>query len=170
MFGKDIFNEQLVARKPNKKDTYKKIGIIILLIITIVIVINIPAIRAFNLSITMALVILVFFIFKRMNIEYEYIFTNGDLDIDKIINRNKRKSILSINVREFKIMAPINSKDYNKELNAYDKKYDFSSGEISDATYVVIYNKEHKRIRMIFEPNEQLLKAIKSYIPRTVKK
>lgn len=29
--------------------------------------------------------------FRNLNVEYEYVFVNGDLDIDKIMNKARRK-------------------------------------------------------------------------------
>lgn len=37
---------------------------------------------------------------KKLNIEYEYLATNGDLDIDMIVGREKRKRLLSLNCRQ----------------------------------------------------------------------
>ena len=37
---------------------------------------------------------------KKLEIEYEYTFTNGELDIDKIIAQRKRKRLISFNVNQ----------------------------------------------------------------------
>ncbi|HBB72640.1 MAG TPA: hypothetical protein DCZ71_08580 [Ruminococcus sp.] len=38
---------------------------------------------------------------QGMQIEYEYTFTNGELDIDKIIAKKRRREMLTVNVRAF---------------------------------------------------------------------
>lgn len=65
-----------------------------------------------NFSIPAIVVTLVFgglaygcFVAKNnQRIEYDYTFTNGILDIAKVINNSKRKRLLSTNVREFEII------------------------------------------------------------------
>jgi len=169
MFGKDIFNEQLVVRQPTKKDLFKKIGLVILLIVILGLLVSLPSLIRFMPYIVVVLIVILVVLFKRMNIEYEYIFTNGELDIDKIINKSKRKSVVSIHVNRFKIMAPIMNKDYEKDLASYTKLYDFSSGQVSESTYGVIYEIGDQRVKMIFEPNEKMFKAIRRYIPKSIK-
>ncbi len=166
----DVFNEQLIARQPNKKDFLKKVGIIIAGVVLILVAMMIEAITAFILPIIIIIGFLVFHFNRRLNLEFEYIFTNGDLDVDKILYKTKRKHVLSVNVKDFITMVPLSNKEYEHEVSRYTKFYDFSSGTINENTYGVIYEHGKERIKLIIEPNEQLFKAIKAYIPRVIKK
>lgn len=100
--------------------------------------------------------------------EFEYVFTSGDLDIDKIFNKNKRKRFITVDVRKFEIMAPVDSKDHARELSNYQKIVDCSSGIKKENTYAAMVVRDGKREKLILEPNEKMLKAIKKYIPRKV--
>lgn len=93
---------------------------------------------------------------KELNREYEYAYTNGALDIDVIMNREKRKNVFSGMVSEFEIMAHIDDKEH---LALYDKLpiSDFSSGEVLGNTYVFVTTYKGKRKKFIFEPREDIL-------------
>lgn len=166
----DVFNEQLVARQPNQKDLIQKIGIGAGGALLIFVALSVQVLMGFIIPIIAAIVVGVVFLLRRYNIEYEYVFTNGDLDIDKIINKSKRKNAMSISVRSFETMVPVANKDYEREVSHFTKLYDFSSGTVKDNTYAVIFDKDKERVKMIFEPDEHMFKAIRSYIPRIVKK
>lgn len=166
----DVFNEQLVARRPNQKDMLQKIGIGAGGAVLIFLALNIQALMAFIIPIVVVVIAGIVFLFRRYNIEYEYVFTNGDLDIDKIINKSKRKNAISVSVRSFTTMVPMANKDYEREVSNFTKLYDFSSGTVKENTYAVIFDKNKEHVKMIFEPDEQMFKAIRTYIPRIIKK
>ncbi len=166
----DVFNEQLVARRPNQKDLLQKIGIGVAGAVLIFLGMNVPALMSFVVPIIAVVIVGVVFLFRRYNIEYEYVFTNGDLDIDKIINKSKRKNALSVSVRSFATMVPVANKDYEKEVSNFTKLYDFSSGTVKENTYAVIFDRDKEHVKMIFEPDEQMFKAIRNFIPRIIKK
>ena len=44
---------------------------------------------------------------RLQNIEYEYIVTNGELDVDKIMGRSKRKRLVTADARNFEVFAPM---------------------------------------------------------------
>ena len=166
----DVFNEQLVSRKSNQKDLIQKIGIGAAGALIIFVAMSIPLLQSFLLPIVAVVAVGVVFLFRRYNIEFEYVFTNGDLDVDRIINKSRRKHALSVNVRSFETMVPVNKKEYENEVSRFTKLYDFSSGVVSDTTYAVIFEQDKQRVKMIFEPNEQMFKAIRTFVPRVVKK
>jgi len=166
----DVFNEQLVARKPNQKDLLKKVGIVGVGIILIFVALTIDFLMAFIVPVIVIVVVGVVFFMRRYNIEYEYVFTNGDLDIDRITNKSRRKQVLSISVKSFETMVPAMSKNYDNEISRFTKVFDFGSGTITDQTYIVIFEQDKERVKMIFEPNDQMFKAIRAYIPRIIKR
>lgn len=101
------------------------------------------------------------YMFTRLNVEYEYVFVDGQLDFDKIIGKSKRKHVLRINFEQVEIMAPTNS----NSLNSFNKMKldvkDFSSGDSGAKTYTIIVSKESVKLKIIFEPNEKMIKCIK---------
>ena len=96
----DFYSEQLEAKKSGSSETAKKIliGVLTALVAAFLFLIII-----FPLS--LLLVGLVFYggyyLMTGIDTEYEYILTNGDLDIDKITGKRKRKRLLSTKIGHF---------------------------------------------------------------------
>ena len=168
----DVFKEQLVKREKNGKDTMKKIGIIIGALVLIIILSMIPFIIRLGLLLPLIVVIgwLAIFFIRRLNQEFEYVFTNGELDIDRIYNKSKRKRALSIDVRSIHVLINAKHPDYQQETNNIKETFDFSSGIETDNLYAAVLDHDGKRTKLLMEPNDTLLDAIKMYIPRKVKK
>ncbi len=164
----DIFVEQLVERKKDSKSRMKKIALIIGGIILTFLSFEF----LFSLSFILIALIwfMVYFFYVRENVEYEYSFTSGELDIDKIMNRSKRKHMLTVDVREFEIMVKKNLENDYRELNNFTKSYDYSSGEINENVYIAVFRKDKERVKLTFEPNEKTLNSIRMYIPNKVKR
>jgi len=166
----DIFNEQLVERKQNMTDNLKKITILAGGVLFLAVAFLIPGLRSLIYVILIGIIFAMVILLRRFNVEYEYIFTNGELDIDRITNKSKRKRVLSVHVDNFSIMVPISNKDYGKDVEKYSKLYDVSSGILQENTYAAIFDKDSKKNKLIFEPNEKMFDAIRAYIPRKIKK
>lgn len=162
----DVFNEQLVKKKNTLKDNMLRVAIIIGALVIIAICLAIKFLVGFIFPITIAVILGAVWLIRRLNIEYEYVFTSGELDIDKILNRNKRKHFLTIDIKKVEIMAPIDSKEHERELSNYEKIVDCSSGVKNKNTYAAMIVRNGKREKLIIEPNEKMLNAFKKYIPR----
>ena len=106
------------------------------------------------------------FLFGRMNVEYEYVYYEGDLDIDRITNKSSRKKMFTASVKDMDVIAPTNS----QELLGYQhlKVIDYSTGEAGNKTYELVTKKGSEKVRVRFEPKEEMLEAMKSIAPRKV--
>ncbi|MBN2221630.1 MAG: hypothetical protein JW708_05425 [Vallitaleaceae bacterium] len=168
----DVFKEQLVKKKGNSKDLLAKSGLVLAGVVLIFALGFIPVIGELGLyPILFAVIIWLEFIFlRRFNVEFEYVFTNGELDIDKIYNRSKRKHALSVDVKSFTVMVNMKMNNAKGEMGDFSKTLDFSSGEVNENTYAAIFEDNGIKTRLIFEPNETLFDAIRTYIPRKIKK
>jgi len=162
-----IYKEQIVKRQNNSVDKLKKVGVVIIGIILTAV--GTMFFQQFGVFIALGIVYGIYYMFQRFDVEYEYVFTNGDLDIDKIFAKAKRKKGLAINVKQFEIMAAVKDKQYERQVERADKVLDFSKGQVLDSTYVAIFSKDGKRTKLIFDPNEVLLESIKQYIPNKLK-
>ncbi|MGB3990621.1 MAG: DUF6106 family protein, partial [Acetivibrionales bacterium] len=114
----DIFMEKLVTRKKTLTDHLITAGIIIAAALLIMVVLSIPILAQLGLSLIVAagIAYLGYRLITSRNIEYEYIVTNGDLDIDVIISKRKRKRIFSANCREFDIVSPVKSSHFDQSV------------------------------------------------------
>ncbi|MCL2240556.1 MAG: DUF6106 family protein [Defluviitaleaceae bacterium] len=160
----DVFKEQIIKRKPTAKD-----AIFRFLLITAAALIFILAlffVQGFGPIIGFAAGFGAWFAMSYLNVEYEYIFTNGDLDIDIIYNRARRKRLFSGHVNNFEVMCHVEDKVHIGELSGAQETRDFSSGEVNENTYAFLTTHNSKRIKVIIEPNEKMLKAIGTILTR----
>ncbi len=103
------------------------------------------------------------------NIEYEYTYYDGDLHIAKIINKAKRKNLADFNMDEVITIAPKGDRSVYKYENDKSAKYkDYSSGDKSAKVYELIYKSDNGICRYEFEPDEEMLQAIRVKYPHAV--
>jgi len=166
----DTFMEKLVTKKKTIADHLITAGIVLASILLIMIVLMIQILQELGISLILAVAIgyLGYRLLTSRNVEYEYIVTNGDLDIDKIISRRKRKRIFSANCKEFEIVAPVKSDSYKRSAQDVKNKIDASSSIDSEDAWFVLLNYKGEKTVVIFEPDERMLKNFKIYIPRKV--
>ena len=111
-------------------------------------------------------------LFRAFNVEYEYIATNGAIDIDRITARSKRKRLHSFDAKAIELLARVNDPDHKGEFDSvsYRTKLDFSSGAVSDRTLFCVYNdKEGGRTRLVWEPNDKIIEQFRQLVPSKVK-
>lgn len=166
----EMFLEQMVKRGTKQKDLQVRIAIVICgLIICIV-----PSL--FSLVVTyyvtpvllMLVALIVWIMWRRVAKEYEYIFTNGNLDVDVIYGQSTRQHLLGFDCRQCQMIVPANSKRYEHQIyeGKYDKTIYACPGKVEENTYVILVREKEKNYRIFFEPNERLKNAIKEYSPK----
>ena len=109
-------------------------------------------------------------IFRNTDIEYEYQFFSGQLDVDVIYGKKKRKRAKRFEMKKIEVLAPMNSDKlaYYRENNKL-KVVDYSSGYPNREKYVfVIPGDEGVVQKVIFEPTEEMVNAIRQYVPSKV--
>ncbi len=108
-----------------------------------------------------------YFIYLNADLEYEYLYVDKELTVDKIMAKSKRKRMATFDMTKMEILAPIYSHHLDSYKNRKDKVMDFSSGEVKqpEARYAFFYD---GRTQVIIEPNEELYKAIMMIAPRKV--
>ncbi len=106
-----------------------------------------------------------YFVTMNSSIEYEYLYLDKEITVDKIMNKTKRKKVAVYELDKIEIMAPIKSYHLDDYKNRTAKLTDVSRGfeDKPDRRYVFFYNGTDK---VIFEPNEAFVKAVKNVSPR----
>jgi len=160
----DVFKEQLVKRKPTLKDTAIK-GCLVAVVI-LIFLISFLFLAGFAIIVTAIAGFGAAFLMSYLNVEYEYIFTNGELDIDAVYNRSRRKRLFSGNVKDFDIMAHIDDKVREGDFSGAQETKDYSSGVPGPDSYAFLAVIKGKRTKVIIEPNEKMLKAIANTMTR----
>ncbi len=100
----DIFIEQLVKKNREAKDYLVIVGGIIAALLVVYILgslmLAVPYVGFVIFIVVCGLIYLLYNLITSVNMEYEYAFTNGDFDVDAIINLKKRKRLTELNARE----------------------------------------------------------------------
>ena len=160
----DFMTEQLVERRTTADTMLKKAGLIALTVfVGFATMMFIPQFMVFAV---MIMIVLDVFLFNRMNLEYEYSYFGGDITIAKIFNKQSRKTLISVNMKDVDIIAPTES----AELRPYGqlKTLYCSSCEPHKKTYTMVTKQKEQKVKVIFEPNEELIKGLRMAAPRKV--
>ncbi len=159
----DIFIEQIVSKKPSAKDTAGKIGIGTLsVLVSIALFLLLGTI---GILLAVACIYLGFYLSSNFDVEYEYIITNGEIDIDKIIAKRKRKRLVTVKASAFERFGLL------KEAPPADESTKIvASGFVSESDYYADFrHSKFGQVRLIFSPDEKSLEAIKPFIPRNIR-
>lgn len=164
----DIFLEKIVKRKKTIMDSAMVAGIVILTIILIMVLGSFSFLRPFWPLVSVGLGYLAYVFIRNRNIEYEYVVTNGDLDIDMIIAQRKRKRIFSASCKDFEIIAKMTSGQYDHNMQSIKKRINAVTSLDSPDVYFVSLVKDGQKTLVFFEPHTKMIESFKKYIPRKV--
>jgi len=103
----------------------------------------------------------------RTEVEYEYLYLDKELTIDKIMAKTKRKRMGIYKLDSMEVLAPIKSYHLDNFKNRQVTEMDYSAGdgEKPDLRYVFYYEGGKK---IIISPSQELVKALKMASPRKV--
>lgn len=108
-------------------------------------------------------IILGTFIVKGFNIEYEYILTNGDIEIAKIISKERRKTVFDAREGDIKLMDRADSDKVKNDLSLGKKVKKFIGKEIQD-TEVALYFGEDSQNIVILDLDQKCIDHLKQVI------
>ncbi len=157
MIGNGLYTETYVKRKMTAGGTLAKGGMIALGVICLLggLLILGSGLLAF---IGIAILVAFYFVNPLFNIDWEYIFCDGQIDFDRISGGEKRKTMLKIDIDNIDVMAPANSHEldsYNNQQNLTVKDFTSKTGE--GKIYCIFINKDGQRMKIMFEPSETMV-------------
>ncbi len=162
----DTYVEVMVARKKNPLVGAGRIACYVLSVIFFLLGI---VGTGFMLIIAAALAAVAYFVFPRLDIEYEYLYIDREISIDKIMSKEKRKNVYTVDLNKMECIAPVNSHELDSYKARNLKVYDFTSLEEDARVYSIVYETGKEGTVLVnFEPNEEMLRAIKNVFPRKV--
>lgn len=166
----DTFIEKIVAKKRNATDGLVTAGIVLGSLILIFIIMNVQVLAqlGIGLFLTVGIIYLAYRFITSRNVEFEYVVTNGDLDIDRIVARRKRKRIFSASCKEFDVVARVSSSGFAQAAQNVKTKIDATSSPASPDAFYVTLNYKGDRTMVLFEPDQRMLNNFKTFIPRKI--
>jgi len=162
----DQIYEQLITT--NKTGFYKAVNVAMF-------VFSLMGLISFSTNLILVVILLglagaCFFYKQKLFVEYEYQFTNGYIDIEKIIEMKKRKKVVSFNIKEVGLIAQEGSdaiKDFPNKPTAIVKCYPTTS---KAKVYVVMLTEGKNKMQLMFVPDKKFLDLCFKTNPKAVKK
>lgn len=170
----DEFLEVLVQKRPDTKTVIYKalIGAGLLLLTVLIFFLSLVLFQFFFIFILILIgaVYGSYRLMGRLNVEFEYILTNTDLDVDKITARRTRKRLITINLRDMEIMAPADGSHVNDFSGSQVRTvFDASSDREAEGTYFIVGNdSSHGLFKLYFTPDKRIIDAAHLLAPRKV--
>ena len=159
----ETYVECLVARKPSMVMTFLKIFLIMMTAVFLLI----GLIYFVGLIVAVVAGIGAYFATMNANLEYEYLYVDKEISIDKVMAKSRRKKAGAYSIEQMEIFAPLNSHRLDSYRNRDAKTVDYSSGIAAqpERRYMMVCN---GGTRVSLEPNEALIKAVQNVAPRKV--
>ncbi|AUG58935.1 DUF6106 family protein [Acetivibrio saccincola] len=164
----DIFVERIIERKKNIIDYMVIFSIFFGSLFVALLIILFFNINAISAALLIALGYLVYYLISMRNVEFEYAFTNGELDIDKIIAQRKRKRLFSANCRDFEAFGKLDSKNFTDDIKNIPQQIKAVTSMSSQDVYFLVANYKGNRTLVYFEPDERMLNSLKPYISKRI--
>lgn len=170
----DNFAEQLVKRSETSADKTKRLILIIVGVFFTIVIAGLAVLQLTKPIFAMLGLILAavagygtYFAVQGSYVEYEYTFTNGELDVDKIVAKKKRTAMVSTDIKKFTA--------FGKYTDGMDESEDMtvviaSDNIASHEYYADFQHEEYGLTRLIFAPDERILDNIKKSLPPQLKR
>lgn len=164
------YHEYIVKRKKTPKDYLvcvgtPLIGLIVAYILTGVLFM-IPAVSFLVPAMWAGVIWLSVRLIGSRNIEFEYLLTDCDLDVDKIINKNRRKRVISTYRKEIIAMAPKGSDKLPSNWESLTK-IDATSSPDDEGVFVLVVQQDVQKA-VLFQPTEKMIETMVMRNPRKV--
>lgn len=160
----NIIIEQLVKHHYTKADNKTRFIILIITALFVLLWLNLNSFAAIAMMVILTIAIAVFFMNFFLNREYEYCFVDGELDIDVIYNKRRRRRVFTGESAEFEVLAHFTDSEHLGFYRRFKLK-DFSSGLVTKNTYVFVAAYKGKKFRIAFDPDDRLIDALRRYVP-----
>lgn len=169
----DVFMEQVVVKTPTSRDKMLEVlakisAFAFAFALTFASIAFFPYIAPLALFLGFLAVWFSFRLSKRLVVEYEYALTNGELDVDKIIGKSKRKRLCSVHIGTITAFGKWND-DMLVEADSTIVLASDNSGKL-DEYYMDFKYKDYGETTLFFSPNEKMLELITGYLPREIKR
>jgi hypothetical protein len=174
----DSFVEQIVVKRSEMRDNLKRAGFMaggLLLCFTFMTLVMFIAVLApILILLSFGTVWGTWVLVQSTFIEYEYIITNNEMDIDKIMARKKRRRLITIKIdkaEDWGIYTDRKTEDARTDA--------FASVQVTVAAhdcsyrnlwFIVTNHHKHGKTNVLFSPNRAVLEALNKHVPYSLRK
>lgn len=158
----DSFCEQIVQKKKGAKEWAIIIAVVLgglaLLFVGFLLNLLIVALVAVGYG--------AWWLITTQNIEYEYCVTNGDIDVDQITARRKRKRLVSVAGRKIESLLPF---DPTAPIGKYQRTVMVAPSLQAEGLWCFTYHsKKNGHTFVVFQPDERVLREFYGGLPKLV--
>lgn len=164
----DAYVECLVKAKTSMLGKFGRIFLTTLMVILILAIFLLPPLMIFAFIGAVLCGVGNYFLKLHTDLEYEYLYLDKELVVDKVMAKTKRKRVATYQLDSVEILAPIKSYHLDNYRNRNNvKERDFSIGEEQqpDKRFVMFYEGGQK---IILSPSPELIKVMKNVAPRKI--
>ena len=161
----DSYKELLVKKEQGMKDKLLRVVCVIPTIFLGFLTLLTENMIIFILAIAFG--VLDYFVFQWTDIEFEYLYLDKEINVDKIMAKNKRKRVATLSVEKMEILAPEKSHELDSYRHREVKATDYSAGKDlpEQKLYVMYYEGNQKYLLNL---DEDFAKTVKGIAPRKV--
>ena len=166
----DSYMEYMVTKRVDIKGYALRFLIVALALALMLVVFFVPALNMFSPFFIIGIGYGTWYLITSLYLEYEYIVTNDDLDVDKIIAKKKRKRMLSVNVKQIEKIAPVSPDNQSEFSHASIKHTVNAAAQLNqETTYYVLFEDQGKGKSVLFlDAPDEMIAMLKKYIPTKV--
>ena len=159
----DAYVECLVKAKPSMLGKFFKYLLIVLTVILVILM----ALNVLFLILAVVTGVGAYLVNMFTDLEYEYLYLDKELTIDKVMAKTKRKRVAVYQLDRMEILAPVRSYHLDNFKNRTVKEKDYSIGyeEKPDLRYAMYYEGGEK---LVLSPSPEMIKVMKNAAPRKV--
>ena len=152
----ELYSETYLKAKPSPKRTALRLIFLCLFLV----VVDLMVFKSLNLLIFVFIVdaMIIYFLPKK-NVAYEYVFVDGQIDFDFIINGERRKHKKRIDMEKIELIAPEDAPVLYNSRNL--PMEDYSSRMSGDKHYIAVVLGDKGKERIRFTPDEKMLELMK---------
>lgn len=163
----DAYVECLVKAKTSLLGRFFKVLLIVMSVIFVLAMFILPPLMTFALIGAVLTGGGAYFVNMYTDLEYEYLYLDKELTVDKVMAKTKRKRIAVYQLEKVEILAPVKSYRLDNYKNRTTKEKDYSIGQVlqPDRRYVMYYEGSQK---ILLSPSEEMIKVMKNVAPRKV--
>lgn len=164
----DSYCEHLI---PMRKDA-KVMGLLIFIWVSMLLIVGacfllIAKLGVFAFILSVAAIIGGIWLTKQLNVEYEYIFTNGEIDVDLITSRTNRKCLITFKckdierIEKYKEGLPMYEKEQYAKKNIYCNAKD-------DNVYCISFKHKIGRVCLVMQLPQKMQEAMLPYLDKLI--
>lgn len=164
----DTFYEQIIKIKLNSKAKGMIAAIIIadLLLAAGLLYLSMIFAPSFGVLIVAGLIFGGYKLISLLSVEFEYIFTNGDLDVDKITAKSSRKRVVSIKCNEVEKYGEYKGQPAPGSVK---NTLIYCNPDSEGQVYLIGKDRNLGMVMLVIAPDERVRGAIEAAIPRLAK-